>query len=108
LLNKIAADAELDETATGAIMKASLKKTAAYKEAKLLPGNFDLHFDNATAPSEFSLGKHSLSKVAEDEYVVKAKHLPDRTTYEDLVQVAREIRAELDKKDGPVEVKVVK
>jgi hypothetical protein len=111
LFDKIASTIDCDKPTLTAISSCVNKKMVIMKEARLLPGNMSLGLNIPTeiTDAEYSLGKHSLSKQAEDEYVVKTKHLPDKVTYEKLVQVAREIKDELDKSKtkGPVEVKVV-
>lgn len=111
LLNKIASEVN-DDRVTNAIIKSAMNKVTLDKEAKYLPGNFDMSLEVQDVPvSEYSLGKHSLlNKVAADKYVVKMNNLPDRVTYEKLVQIAKEIKQELDNNDskGPIEVKVVR
>lgn len=107
LLTKLAADADLTVRDVTAITRYAMKKVAQHKEAKRLPNNFTLDLTK-TSTSCYSLGKHSLLKEAE-EYVVKAKHLPDMVSYEKLVEIAREVKKELDAQGTKeLELKVVR
>jgi hypothetical protein len=99
LLDKVASSAGLDPHAQIPIIKYVREKTASLKEARKLPGNFNVNLVLATPQiNEFSLGKHSLSKsAASNDIVIHVEKLPNGTDYQKLVEVAKEIKAELEK-----------
>lgn len=96
LFNSISKEASLDSTAQNAIIKYTTEKIASMKEERFLPGNFDFQLQLATTgENKFSLGKHSLSKYAEDIQLQKDLVLPNVTDYEKLIGTAIQIQKEL-------------
>lgn len=68
-----------------------MKKTAQLKEQRMLPGNFEIDLKETSLKKDFSLGKHSLSKLATDTTVIEVPKLPDGTDMDKLIEVARTI-----------------
>lgn len=95
LMDKIASDASLDIRAQQLILDYVNTKVSLNKEARILPGNFELNLKAYTSESNpFSLGAHSLTKSAGD-VVINVDKLPENVDYDDLVSFAREIKKEL-------------
>lgn len=96
LLERVSFDAGLSPTEQLPIIKYANMAMTWLKEARRLPQNFDLNLvPSEKKPEAFSLGRHSLSKIAQD-VNVKIDRLPDNVTYEQLVDVAKEIKKEID------------
>lgn len=116
LLEKLASDPEVnyDINVVTAIINKTASMVADMKHFGRLPSNFDVVL---TAPikkkASKNLGIHSMQKQESiektaEEYVVSAKSLPDRVSYEKLVALARQLKTEIDANEGsgPVKVRV--